>query len=148
MLLHSDNTSIDHHDIDHDDDQYHGGDVEYTTAGGGGGRDLILHKVISIVYHALEHPDARVREQISVTIRILYSSRSFDLNLNNPNTELLSNHNNPNTAELLLNLHDYIVAHIQHHWCRSVSMRGTALGDEPEIAMDDTTGDDGDDDGW
>ena len=157
LLLHSDNTSIDdtHHQYQHSGD-----DIEYaTTAAAGEGGDQLLHKVISIVYHALEHPDARVREQISVIIRILYSSRSFNLNLNNPNTELLflsnlnspnteflSNLNNPNTTEFLSNLHDYIVAHIQSHWCRSVSMRETSLGDESEIAMDDTTGDDDSDD--
>lgn len=153
QLFHSDNTSIDDDaDIDDYDGYHHGGDVEYTTTAAARGGDRILKKVISIVYHALEHPDARVREQISVTIRILYSSRSFDLNLSNPstklqpnlnlpNTELLPNLSNLSTTQLLLNLHDYIVAHIQHHWCRSVSMRGTVLGDEPEIAMDDTTGD-------
>ena len=152
LLLYSDNTSIDdtHHHYQHSGD-----DIEYATTATAGEGDHILHKVISIVYHALEHPDARVREQISVIIRILYSSRSFDLNLNNPNTELLilsnlnnpnteflSNLNNPNTTEFLSNLHDYIVAHIQSHWCRSVIMRETSLGDESEIAMDDTTGND------
>jgi len=152
LLLYSDNTSIDdtHHQYQHSGD-----DIEYATTATAGEGDHILHKVISIVYHALEHPDARVREQISVIIRILYSSRSFDLNLNNPNTELLilsnlnnpnteflSNLDNPNTTEFLSNLHDYIVAHIQSHWCRIVIMRETSLGDESEIAMDDTTGND------
>jgi len=86
-------------------------------------------KVITIIYSALDYPDARVRDNISTTIQILYGTLSIDL---------LNAHGYPDGHPIthLIRLHSYIVERIQYHWCRSITMRPTQLGDETEIAMD------------